>query len=117
SKASQFVRDIADAANKQNEDIINNPTNMLPEKCDIVFSVPVRHFMSNPLGLAAFTRGAFRPDDFNKRFGVPFHNIEQLVIGSIREHSQTLAVIRTQDPYEWSAVQAAFQIDPASKKT
>ena len=117
TQASTVLKEVKSALAKKDEGLRNDPTNLLPRDTQVLLNLPVRNFTSSPLGLAVFARGAFRPQDFNSRFGIPFGNIEQLVIACNKEHSRSFAVIKTSDAYDWDQVKLAMHVDDESRKT
>lgn len=116
TKAGELVTEITTQLAKGQEGLKDDPTNMLPIDTQIVLSIPVRKFIDSTLGLAVLARGAFRLEDFDRRLGIECKNIEQLVIGCNKDHTRTLAVVRTMDPMIWDDVSKAMHLDEKSKQ-
>jgi hypothetical protein len=93
-----------------------DPTNMLPPDTQALLTIPVRKFIDGPLGLAVLAQGAFRLEDFDRRLGIEFKNIEEMVISCNKEHGRTFAVIRTMDPFVWDDVVKAMQIEQRNRQ-
>jgi hypothetical protein len=98
-------------------DLADEPTNMLPKDTQVVLSVFANRFINGPVGNAIFGRGAYKVSDFDQKLGFNAGSIDQLVIGSNKEHSTVLVVIRTGEPYDFAEVKKAFRIEGAAKKT
>jgi hypothetical protein len=116
TKAEELVQLVSQERARSVAALRDDPANMLPQDTQVVLSVPVRKFIDSPLALAVLARGAFRLEDFDRRVGVEFKNVEHLVISCNKDHNRTLAVIRTLDPFVWDDVVKAMQIDTRNRQ-
>lgn len=87
------------------------PTNYLPNKVDVVFSLGLNKFLDSEYKKGVFNLGAFRPEDIDKRTGLPANTIEQFVVGGMKDFSQVVGVIRTTSSYNWDDFKKATKLE------
>lgn len=98
-------------------EVSDEPTNYLPNKVDVVFSMNMSKFLDSEFNRGIFTTGAFRKEDIDKRLGLPANMVDQLVIGGIKDFNQVVGVIRTTSPYNWDEFKKAVHLDEAAAST
>ncbi|MCS6976278.1 MAG: DUF1559 domain-containing protein [Gemmatales bacterium] len=116
NRAEELVTLINQERSRSAAALKEDPTNMLPQDTQVLLTIPVRKFIDGPLGLAVLAQGAFRLEDFDRRLGIEFKNIEEMVISCNKEHGRTLAVVRTMDPFVWDDVVKAMQIEQRNRQ-
>jgi flagellar basal body-associated protein FliL len=87
------------------------PTNYLPNKVDVVFSLKLNKFLDSEYKKGVFNLGAFRPEDIDKRTGLPANTIDQFVVGGMKDFSQVVGVIRTTSSYNWDDFKKATKLE------
>jgi hypothetical protein len=116
-KAAAAVREVRQQLAKRAGELGEHPTNLLPSNTQVLVSIPIHRFVDSSFGGAIFTKGAFRATDFERRLGIPLKNIEQFVLGGNKDHSYSLGIVRTKEPYNWEEVKGALQAQPQPQRS
>ncbi|HMO35442.1 MAG TPA: hypothetical protein PKA06_05310, partial [Gemmatales bacterium] len=87
------------------------PTNYLPNKVDVVFSLSMSRFLDSQYKQGVFNMGAFRLEDIERRCGLPANTIEQFIVGGMKDYNQVVAVIRTTSSFNWDDFKKAVSLE------
>jgi hypothetical protein len=88
------------------------PTNLLPNKVDVVFRLQPRKLIDSDYNKGLFASGAYRKADFDHRLGMDSQTVDQIVIGGMKDHGQAVGIIRTGTAFNWDEVRRALEIEP-----
>jgi flagellar basal body-associated protein FliL len=89
----------------------DEPTNFIPNKADVVFSIQMAKFLESEFHRGVFTTGAFRQEDVNKRLGIPANTVEQFIVSGIKDFNQVAAIVRTTTPVVWEDVKKTMKLE------
>lgn len=92
-------------------DSSEEPTNYLPNKVDVVFSLGMNKFLDSEYKKGVFNIGAFRPEDIDKRTGLPSNSIEQFIVGGMKDFNQVVGIIRTNSSYNWDEFKKTVKLE------
>lgn len=108
---NENVRQENDKDSAMDASIGEEPTNYLPNKADVVFSLNLNKFLDSEYKKGVFNLGAFRPEDIDKRTGLPANTIEHFVVGGMKDFNQVVGVIRTTSSYNWDDFKKATKLE------
>ncbi|MDW8263854.1 MAG: hypothetical protein RMJ52_00825 [Gemmataceae bacterium] len=93
---------------------IGDISNLLPGNAEAMAQVVVKDWLTSPLGRAGVeTRGAFRLDAFEQRFGFKASAVERLVVAANSAEGWLFAVLRAVEPFDQEKVRKRLGLQPA----